>query len=167
MAWRRDDVADLNRLARDRYDQAGHLTGPDLVAPGGRAYAADDRVVALAPIPTARIVTSQQLTITGVDPDHRSLTVRTGDGRDLILYRAPLSRQRCERWAAPCRQVTCYLSVAYAESPPMPVSFPGGGPRERRNLVWRQVHRREVMTSVGVHRERHGRGAPIVDHYNS
>jgi conjugative relaxase-like TrwC/TraI family protein len=96
LAWRRDDVADLNRLARDRYDQAGHLTGPDLVAPGGRAYAAGDRVVSLAPIPTARIVTSQQLTITHVDPDKRTLVVRTGDGRDITLAGRNIDQQHLD-----------------------------------------------------------------------
>jgi conjugative relaxase-like TrwC/TraI family protein len=96
LAWRRDDVADLNRLARDRYDQAGHLTGPDLVAPGGRVYAAGDRVVALAPIPTARIVTSQQLTITHVDPDQRTLVVRTGGGRDITLAGPDIDQQRLD-----------------------------------------------------------------------
>src|SRR3546814_16710289 len=48
LAWRRQDVADLNRLARARYDQLGHLHGEDLTAPGGRRYATGDRVVTLA-----------------------------------------------------------------------------------------------------------------------
>src|SRR3546814_13700809 len=56
LAWRRQDVADLNRLARARYDQLGHLHGEDLTAPGGRRYATGDRVVTLAPNPTAHLV---------------------------------------------------------------------------------------------------------------
>jgi hypothetical protein len=96
LAWRREDVADLNRLARDRYDRLSHLSGPDLVAPGGRIYAAGDRVVALAPIRTARIVTSQQLTITQVDPDQRTLVVRTGDGRDITLAGPMIDQQHLD-----------------------------------------------------------------------
>jgi hypothetical protein len=96
LAWRRDDVADLNRLARDRYDRAGLLSGPDLVAPGGRTYAAGDRVVALAPNPYARIVTSQQLTITHVDPDQQTLEVRTRDGRDITLAGRAIDQQRLD-----------------------------------------------------------------------
>jgi hypothetical protein len=85
LAWRRDDVTDLNRLARHQYDQAGRLTGPDLVAPGGRRYAAGDRVVALAPNPRAWIVTSQQLTVTNIDADDGALYARTADGRNIRL----------------------------------------------------------------------------------
>src|SRR3546814_3645156 len=79
LAWRRQDVADLNRLARARYDQLGHLHGEDLTAPGGRRYATGDRVVTLAPNPTAHLVTSQQLTVTGVDTENQALVVRSDD----------------------------------------------------------------------------------------
>src|SRR3546814_10711807 len=72
LAWRRQDVADLNRLARARYDQLGHLHGEDLTAPGGRRYAPGDRVVTLAPNPTAHLVTSPQLTVTGRSEEHTS-----------------------------------------------------------------------------------------------
>ncbi|HEX7134425.1 MAG TPA: MobF family relaxase, partial [Iamia sp.] len=48
LAWRRDDVRDLNRLARDLHrDQLrdqGVPSGPELIAPGGRPYAAGDQV---------------------------------------------------------------------------------------------------------------------------
>jgi conjugative relaxase-like TrwC/TraI family protein len=92
LAWRRQDVTDLNRLARARYDQLGHLHGEDLIGPGGRAYAAGDQVVTLAPNPSARLVTSQQLTITAVDPEHRSIVVRTDDGRQISLSAEAIDR---------------------------------------------------------------------------
>jgi ATP-dependent exoDNAse (exonuclease V) alpha subunit len=42
-AWRRDNVAALNTLARTAWAADGHLNGPELGAPGGRRYAAGDR----------------------------------------------------------------------------------------------------------------------------
>ncbi len=85
LAWRRQDVADLNRLARTRYDTLGHLHGNDLTAPGGRTYAVGDRVVTLAPNRPAQLVTSQQLTITAIDHERRAITARTEDGRRVEL----------------------------------------------------------------------------------
>jgi len=81
LAWRRQDVADLNRLARNRWDQLGRLTGDDLHAPGGRAYAVGDRVVVLAPQLTAGLVTSQRATVTAVDHDDQTLVIETGGFR--------------------------------------------------------------------------------------
>lgn len=86
LAWRRDDVADLNRLARAHWRRLGRLTGPEVTAPGGRTYAAGDRVVALAPNPPAGIVTSQQLTVAAVDPDAGAVVVDTGQGRLVVLF---------------------------------------------------------------------------------
>jgi len=85
LAWRRQDVADLNRLARARYDQLGQLQGDDLLAPGGRPYGVGDRVVALAPNHPAQLVTSQQLTVIAVDPDSQAVVVQTDDGRRVAL----------------------------------------------------------------------------------
>lgn len=83
LAWRRADVADLNRLARRRWDELGHLHGDDVLVDGGRHYAAGDRLVALAPIPDAGIVTSEPLTVLEVDEE--ALTVRTNRGRVATL----------------------------------------------------------------------------------
>jgi hypothetical protein len=83
LAWRRDDVADLNRLARNHWSRLGHLHGEDIHVDGGRPYAVGDRLVALAPNPRARIVTSEPLTITAVE--EKSLTVRTARGRHAAL----------------------------------------------------------------------------------
>lgn len=78
LAWRRADVADLNRLARQEWRRLGRLAGED-VELGGRAFAAGDRLVATAPNRRAGIVTSELLAVVGVD-DGR-LTVRTAAGR--------------------------------------------------------------------------------------
>ena len=79
LAWRRQDVADLNRLARQRWDELGQLTGDDVKVVGGHHYAAGDRVVALAPNPDAGIVTSEPLTVLAAE--EKGLTLRTSDGR--------------------------------------------------------------------------------------
>jgi conjugative relaxase-like TrwC/TraI family protein len=79
LAWRRQDVADLNRLARQRWDQLGHLTGADVKVAGGRHYAVGDHLVALAPNPGAGIVTSEPLTVLAAQ--EKALTLRTSDGR--------------------------------------------------------------------------------------
>ena len=111
LAWRRQDVTDLNRLARARYDQLGHLHGDDLIPPGGRRYAVGDRVVTLAPNPAAQLVTSQQLTVTAVDHDTQTLTVQTDDGRsvasdrDAHRPRSPRPRLRPHRPPRPRRHL--------------------------------------------------------------
>jgi hypothetical protein len=92
LAWRRQDVSDLNRLARARYDDLGQLHGEDLIAPGGRAYAIGDRVVTLAPNQSAQLVTSQQLTIDDIDHDTRTVTALTDDGRRVELRESAIDR---------------------------------------------------------------------------
>ena len=83
LGWRRTDVAHLNRLARDQWDRLGRLAGHDIKVTGGRPYAVGDRIVALAPNRDARIVTSEQLTVTAVDRDQ--ITARASDGRAVVL----------------------------------------------------------------------------------
>ncbi len=85
LAWRRDDVRDINRLARNQMHQTGRLSEAHLVAPGGRAYAAGDQAVVLAPLPDQDLVTSQRLTITRTHPDEVALEARTTDGRRVLL----------------------------------------------------------------------------------
>jgi conjugative relaxase-like TrwC/TraI family protein len=79
-AWRRANVDDLNRLARDRWAIAGRLHGPDLIV-DGRWYAAADLVVTLAPAAGGQVVTSERGVIESVDVRQRSLTLRMDDGR--------------------------------------------------------------------------------------
>ena len=68
LAWRREDVADLNRLARQRRAQLGQLHGLDVEAPGGRHYAIGDVVVTLAPNHRVGLVTSERLLIVDAEP---------------------------------------------------------------------------------------------------
>ena len=83
LAWRRQDVADLNRLARERWDQLGRLEGDDVEVSSGHCYAVGDRIVALAPNPHAGIVTSQPLTVVNVDQG--AMVVRTAEGRETTI----------------------------------------------------------------------------------
>jgi hypothetical protein len=80
-AWRRANVAELNRLARERMVAEGRVGGPELVAPGGTRFAAGDRVVTLAPLAHGQIVTSERGVVIAVGPDQEHLMVRLEDGR--------------------------------------------------------------------------------------
>jgi conjugative relaxase-like TrwC/TraI family protein len=85
LAWRRDDVRDLNRLARDLRRDQGRVTGLDLIAPGGRPYAAGDEVVLLAPNPEQDLVTSERLTVRDVDAVRGRIRAVATDGRPVVL----------------------------------------------------------------------------------
>jgi hypothetical protein len=86
-AWRRANVAELNRLARERMVADGRVTGPELVAPGGAHYAAGDRIVTLAPLTQGQIVTSERGVVTAVGEDQEHLMVELEDGRQHRLGR--------------------------------------------------------------------------------
>lgn len=79
LAWRRNDVAALNNLARTNRRAAGHLGTHSTGLRGGRNYAVGDRVVALAPDPERRWVTSQQGTVTAIDASTRTVTLSFDD----------------------------------------------------------------------------------------
>jgi hypothetical protein len=89
LAWRRDDVAALNRLARHQWDQLGRLSGDDIEL-GGRRYAVGDRVVTLVPNRTAGLVTCELLTVVDLDQDR--LTARTDSGRTVTITGDGLDR---------------------------------------------------------------------------
>ena len=84
-AWRRANVAELNRRARACMEASGRLAGPELTCPGGAAYRAGDRVVTLAPCPGGSLVTSERATVERVDTASGSLVLRTDDGRQARL----------------------------------------------------------------------------------
>jgi conjugative relaxase-like TrwC/TraI family protein len=94
LAWRRANVAELNRLARDWMAATGRLTGPELTTPAGVTYRAGDRVVALAPDHDAAFVTSQRGTIQTVDTDAGSVDVGLDDGRQVTLTGEQLGADR-------------------------------------------------------------------------
>ena len=75
-------MAALNALARRRMAAHGEVGGPELEAPGGRRYAAGDRVVMLAP-GDGRWVTSERAEVVFIDIDR--LALRFDDGRQEVL----------------------------------------------------------------------------------
>ncbi|HMJ77359.1 MAG TPA: MobF family relaxase [Iamia sp.] len=85
LAWRRDDVRDLNRLARDLHRDQSRVSGPELSAPGGRRYARGDQIVVLAPLPDEGLVTSERLTVTDVDLPGARLRALSSEDRPVIL----------------------------------------------------------------------------------
>ena len=80
-AWRRANVAELNRLARQLMVAQGRLAGPELEAPGGARYAAGDRIVTLAPGARGEVVTSERGVVVAVDLERQTLVARMDDGR--------------------------------------------------------------------------------------
>ena len=93
-AWRRANVAELNRRARAWMEATGRLSGPELVCPGGASYRAGDRVVTLAPGAAGTLVTAQRATVEAVEPDSGSLVLRTDDGRQFPLTGEELGADR-------------------------------------------------------------------------
>ncbi len=77
--WRRANVAELNTWARRWMEEAGKLSGPELVLPDGVRYRAGDRVVALTPSADGALVTSQHATVEAVEADLDTLVLRTAD----------------------------------------------------------------------------------------
>ena len=93
-AWRRANVAELNRRAREWMEASGRLSGPELACPGGTNYRAGDSVVTLAPSPGGNLVTSERATVEAVDLAAGSLFLRTGDGRRARLSGAETGADR-------------------------------------------------------------------------
>jgi conjugative relaxase-like TrwC/TraI family protein len=81
-AYRRANVAELNRRGREVWRSLGRLEGPELVAPGGTSYAVGDRVVTLAPGAGGTVVTSETGTVVFVDPQAPSLSIRMDDDNE-------------------------------------------------------------------------------------
>jgi conjugative relaxase-like TrwC/TraI family protein len=94
LAWRRVDVEALNVTARAAWAELGRLSGPELEAPGGRRYAAGDRVLMLSPEPDGAWVTSEHATVLRVDTASTSLTAVTAGGRVVHLDRDAVGPNR-------------------------------------------------------------------------
>jgi conjugative relaxase-like TrwC/TraI family protein len=89
IAVRRDDVADLNARARELMRASGNL-GSDTLRVGGREFTVGDYVVTLKNARHLGVVNGTRATVTRVDGGDGALSVRTADGRDLILPRTYL-----------------------------------------------------------------------------
>ncbi len=85
LAWRRQSVADLNRIARAVARDRGWLQGDDMRTADGREFAVGDLVVTLAPNYRGQLVTSERGTVTAVDPQAGALTIRTDHGHTVTL----------------------------------------------------------------------------------
>ncbi len=94
LAYRRENVEALNAAAHHLFERAGLLTGPELTAPGGRTYRAGDRVITLAAGARGAWVSSEQAVVTAVDPELRSLTAVTPDGRRLEMGPEEIGAER-------------------------------------------------------------------------
>jgi conjugative relaxase-like TrwC/TraI family protein len=94
LAWRRADVAALNRAARTDRIARGDLKGSEMEAPGGRRYAAGDQVVMLTPDLDRRWVTSERGQVTAVRG--QSLTIRFAHNREVALSGAEIDAERLD-----------------------------------------------------------------------
>jgi hypothetical protein len=97
-AWRRANVAELNRLAREQMVAHGRVHGPEMVASGAR-YAAGDRIIALAPLAEGHIVTSERGVVTEVDLEKRHLIVEMKNGRRFQLEQEAIATQLAHGYA--------------------------------------------------------------------
>ena len=79
LAERRHDVDDLNHRARQWRTAAGALHGPELDI-DGRAFKAGDRVLCLRNDRRLGVHNGTLATITGVDVEHRAVTIRADAG---------------------------------------------------------------------------------------
>jgi hypothetical protein len=78
-AFRRANVAELNRRGRQVWAAMGSLSGPELVT--GTPYWAGDRIVTLVPGARGEIVTSECATVLAVDVRRGELAATMDDGR--------------------------------------------------------------------------------------
>jgi conjugative relaxase-like TrwC/TraI family protein len=78
-AFRRDDVDDLNGRARAYLTRAGQLHGPTLEI-NDRPYQAGDQIVCLRNNRPLGVHNGTRAIVTGIDPDHHSVTIQTNRG---------------------------------------------------------------------------------------
>ena len=95
-AWRRDNVAELNRRAREVWRETGRLGSVEIEAPGGRLYASGDHIVTLAPGADGRLVTSQRGEVVAVYRDYGYLIACMDDGEFVRLKDEELGADRLD-----------------------------------------------------------------------
>ena len=116
-AWRRANVAELNRRGREAWDELGKLSGPELLL-GETSYRAGDRIVTLAPGARGQIVTSECGTVLAVDAKQRR------PGRHHGRRPPPALRPRGTGPRSPGPRLR-------RDRPPLPGLDGGPGPRPR------------------------------------
>lgn len=84
LALRRDDVADLNRLARGKMLE-GRRLGPGALIAGDCEFRTGDRMVCLRNQRADGLLNGLRGVVTSIDPEARSLTVRLTDGTDRVV----------------------------------------------------------------------------------
>jgi Ti-type conjugative transfer relaxase TraA len=84
IAHRRSDVAELNALAHARMQRDGRLGEEELVA-GERSFSVGDRVIARRNDRRAGVVNGSRGKVVGIDPEQRTLTLRTSRDAELHL----------------------------------------------------------------------------------
>ena len=140
-AWRRANVMELNRLAREKMAAEGRLTGPEIEAPGGARYSAGDRIVTLAPGADGKVVTSERGLVFLVDPERERLVARMDDGREQVFERDELIASKVAYGYATTvhrsQGATCERAHVYED---------GGG----RELAYVAMSRAKEQTQVYV-----------------
>lgn len=139
LAWKRVDVDALNQLGRQAYLERGWLTGPEVIAPGGRAYRAGDRVVALAP--SSDMVTSETGTVESVDTRHGTITVSLDHGHTTVLPRSFIASNRLAHAYA----ITVHRSQGATVDTAHYVEDGGG-----RELAYVALSRARLLTEIYV-----------------
>jgi conjugative relaxase-like TrwC/TraI family protein len=84
LARRRDEIASLNERARLSAIRDRRLTGPALLV-GDKEYQAGDPIICLANDRRRDITNGTRGVVTAVDVEHRTLSVRRSDGRELTI----------------------------------------------------------------------------------
>ncbi len=84
LAATRQQVADLNRRARQHLQQRGEV-GPDVLARGDVRFAIGDEVLALRNDYRLGVLNGTRGTLTGIDRDHHIVHVAVPDGERLLL----------------------------------------------------------------------------------
>jgi conjugative relaxase-like TrwC/TraI family protein len=90
LAYRRADVAELNRRARELMVSSGAVRGAELLV-DGRPFAAGDRVLLRRNDRRLGVANGDRALVTAVDVDRRLMGVRVGD-REIVLPPAYLDR---------------------------------------------------------------------------
>ena len=84
LAYRREEVRDLNAAGRALMDQAGRL-GPQRLVLAGGEFAVGDEVLLRRRSLTAQVNNGSRGRIEAIDPDHEQVTLRLSDDRQVTL----------------------------------------------------------------------------------